>query len=201
MTDVNGDNIVITPVQVGMPCRCMCTYDVTTGLENLKPRVYHITVRGLTYGDISFDVDLSKDSIVEGIIPTGIRGRLLSLSPCKRETRELADSLRSLERTLTHIESADTLVSYEFSPETGVLTVTSYDLEINCCTTKGTEAVAQGDTITIRTIEGGDRCRCLCIFDVKSEVVNLEAKPYHLVVDGVEFDVDFSKDLTGVVTK
>lgn len=201
VTDVNGDNIVITPVQVGMPCKCMCTYDVTTGLENLKPRVYHITVRGSTYGDISFDVDLSKDSIVEGIISTGIRGRLLSLSPCKRETRELADSLRSLERTLTHIESADTLVSYEFSPETGVLTVTSYDLEINCCTTKGTEAVAQGDTITIRTIEGGDRCRCLCIYDVKSEVVNLEAKPYHLVVDGVEFDVDFSKDLTGVVTK
>ena len=201
VTDVNGDNIVITPVQVGMPCKCMCTYDVTTGLEDLKPRVYHITVRGSTYGDISFDVDLSKDSIVEGIISTGIRGRLLSLSPCKRETRELADSLRSLERTLTHIESADTLVSYEFSPETGVLTVVSYDLEINCCTTKGTEVVAQGDTITIRTVEGGDRCRCLCIFDVKSEVVNLEAKPYHLVVDGVEFDVDFSKDLTGVVTK
>lgn len=201
VTDVNGDNIVITPVQVGMPCKCMCTYDVTTGLENLKPRVYHITVRGTTYGDVSFDVDLTQDSIVEGIIPTGIRGRLLSLSPCKRETRELADSLRSLERTLTHIESADTLVSYEFSPETGVLTVVSYDLEINCCTTKGTDVVAQGDTITIRTVESGERCRCLCIYDVKSEVVNLEAKPYHLVVDGVEFDVDFSKDLTGVVTK
>ena len=201
VTDVNGDNIVITPVQVGMPCKCMCTYDVTTGLENLKPRVYHITVRGTTYGDVSFDVDLTQDSIVEGIIPTGIRGRLLSLSPCKREMRELADSLRSLERTLTHIESADTLVSYEFSPETGVLTVVSYDLEINCCTTKGTDVVAQGDTITIRTVESGERCRCLCIYDVKSEVVNLEAKPYHLVVDGVEFDVDFSKDLTGVVTK
>lgn len=202
VTDVNGDNIVITPVQVGMPCKCMCTYDVTTGLENLKPRVYHITVRGSTYGDISFDVDLSKDSIVSGIIPTGIRGRLLSLSPCKRERGDsLMDSLRSREPVLTHIESADTLVSYVFSPETGVLTVISHDLEINCCTTKGTEVVAQGDTITIRTVEGGDRCRCLCIYDVKSEVVNLEAKPYHLVVDGVEFDVDFSKDLTGVVTK
>lgn len=202
VTDVNGDNIVITPVPVGMPCKCMCTYDVTTGLEDLKPRVYHITVRGSTYGDISFDVDLSKDSIVSGIIPTGIRGRLLSLSPCKRERGDsLMDSLRSREPVLTHIESADTLVSYVFSPETGVLTVISHDLEINCCTTKGTEVVAQGDTITIRTVEGGDRCRCLCIYDVKSEVVNLEAKPYHLVVDGVEFDVDFSKDLTGVVTK
>jgi len=202
VTDVNGDNIVITPVQVGMPCKCMCTYDVTTGLEDLKPRVYHITVRGSTYGDISFDVDLSKDSIVSGIIPTGVRGRLLSLSPCKRERGDsLMDSLRSREPVLTHIESADTLVSYVFSPETGVLTVISHDLEINCCTTKGTEVVAQGDTITIRTVEGGDRCRCLCIYDVKSEVVNLEAKPYHLVVDGVEFDVDFSKDLTGVVTK
>lgn len=202
VTDVNGDNIVITPVPVGMPCKCMCTYDVTTGLEDLKPRVYHITVRGSTYGDISFDVDLSKDSIVSGIIPTGIRGRLLSLSPCKRERGDsLMDSLRSKEPVLTHIESADTLVSYVFSPETGVLTVISHDLEINCCTTKGTEVVAQGDTITIRTVEGGDRCRCLCIYDVKSEVVNLEAKPYHLVVDGVEFDVDFSKDLTGVVTK
>lgn len=202
VTDVNGDNIVITPFQVGMPCKCMCTYDVTTGLEDLKPRVYHITVRGSTYGDISFDVDLSKDSIVSGIIPTGVRGRLLSLSPCKRERGDsLMDSLRSREPVLTHIESADTLVSYVFSPETGVLTVISHDLEINCCTTKGTEVVAQGDTITIRTVEGGDRCRCLCIYDVKSEVVNLEAKPYHLVVDGVEFDVDFSKDLTGVVTK
>lgn len=202
VTDINGDNIVITPVQVGMPCKCMCTYDVTTGLEDLKPRVYHITVRGSTYGDISFDVDLSKDSIVSGIIPTGIRGRLLSLSPCKRERGDsLMDSLRSRGPVLTHIESADTLVSYVFSPETGVLTVISHDLEINCCTTKGTDVVAQGDTITIRTVEGGDRCRCLCIYDVKSEVVNLEAKPYHLVVDGVEFDVDFSKDLTGVVTK
>lgn len=204
VTDVRGDNIVITPVQVGMPCKCMCTYDVTTGLENLMSRVYHITVRGTTYGDVSFDVDLTQDSIVEGIIPIGIRGRFLSMSPCKNETRDSRSDSLPLSKeyvVLPHIESADTLVFYEFSPETGVLTVVSYDLEINCCTTKGTDVVAQGDTITIRTVESGERCRCLCIYDVKSEVVNLEAKPYHLVVDGVEFDVDFSKDLTGFVTR
>ena len=171
-------------------------------MENLGRKVYHFSIPRASE-TIEFDVDLTRDTIVEGAILNVVRGFFARSSECKKQRDQLSEEEMpesSPEKVYPNRpETLDTLVYYRYFD--GQVYIESYGLELNCCTDKGSEVVAQGDTIIVNATESGERCRCLCIFDISTNVLGVSEKKYHFIVDGVEFDVDFSKDLTGFVTR
>lgn len=202
ITKVKDSVVYITPVEIGNPCRCICQYNITTIVENLGRKVYHFSIPRASE-TIEFDVDLTRDTIVEGAILNVIRGVFNLSSECKKQRDQLSEEempVTSSEKVYPNRpETLDTLVYYQYFD--GQVFIESYGLELNCCTDKGSEVVAQGDTIIVNATESGERCRCLCIFDISTNVLGVSKKKYHFIVDGVEFDVDFSKDLSGFVTR
>ena len=199
---VKNDTISIVATEMaedGMWCKCTCSYDISSKLIDLRAQKYHFIVDGT-----EFDVDLSQDSILSGIIPNGPRGMFVKNSPCKNEERAVYDPSDSTEvpdnKIVRFITEGDTIASYQYDPTTKECIITSFNLLLNCCSVKGSEVTINGDSITIKTTESGDEwCRCECTFDIITKVINLEPQKYHFNVDGKEFDVNFAEKENDVI--
>ncbi|MBP5455788.1 MAG: hypothetical protein J6Y37_04765 [Paludibacteraceae bacterium] len=201
---VSNDTIVIRTVenlQRGddgelLMCDCICTFDITTQLAGLEKKWYHFFVDGT-----EFSVDLSagshelSDTIRGGMVYKGPRGFFAKSSPCKGSV-DGADDWESEEESIyppTRAMFTDTLVSYWYDPQTKELTIVSYNQKKHCCAVIGSTVSMNQDTISVTTIEGGDICRCWCLYDVTTKIIVSEPGSFHFNVDGIEFDLAFGE--------
>lgn len=176
-----------------LACDCICPYDITTQLENLKRKLYTFVVDRTT-----FSVDLREDIVEEGVIYKGTRGMFVKNSPCKNEQLNGSKGIEE-EETIqpTRFEKSDTLVSYFFNPSDREGIIVSHNMMLNCCSEKGSKINVQNDTITIVSTEkslDGKWCKCTCTYDITSKLMDLMPQKYHFIVDGTEFDVDLRQD-------
>ncbi len=206
----------------GEECDCMCEYDITTEIRKLKPQQYTFIVDGTIF---KVDLDIPQTCCTEGeagftgAILDGTRGLFDKSSGCMNgyymdineggpvedinEGGPVEESSRTSPKQdyPERIETADTLISYQYDPETGELTVVSYGLMLNCCTDKFSETWVQKDIITINATESGERCRCTCTFDITTKVIKVKAQKYLLFVDGYNFEIDLSQNTEGVLRR
>lgn len=195
---VSGDTIFVNSYEIFMSeemCDCVCPYDISTTIENLKPKKYIFIVDGT-----EFNIDLGKDTMLSNTIYDFERGLFVKNSPCKdNEELELTPA------TPEQQEGSDTLVSYQFDPTMGTGLIVSHNRQLNCCSEKGSQTTIEGSNVTITTTEGGDRwCQCTCSFDITTKLTGIRFnKKYTFNVDGTEFDVKFDGDapVSGVITK
>ena len=203
---VSGDTIFVNSYEIFMSeemCDCVCPYDISTTIENLKPKKYIFIVDGT-----EFKIDLEKDTVLSNTIYDFERGLFVKNSPCKNE--ELSGDKEDFEpeptpTTPERLEGSDTLVSYQFDPTTGTGLIVSHNLQLNCCSEKGSQTTIDASDITITTTEEGDEwCKCTCTYDITTKVMGLHLnKKYTFNVDGTKFDVKFDGEtpVSGVVTK
>ena len=203
---VSGDTIFVNSYEIFMSeemCDCVCPYDISTTIENLKPKKYIFIVDGT-----EFKIDLEKDTVLSNTIYDFERGLFVKNSPCKNE--ELSGDKEYFEpeptpTTPERLEGSDTLVSYQFDPTTGTGLIVSHNLQLNCCSEKGSQTTIDASDITITTTEGGDEwCKCTCTYDITTKVMGLHLnKKYTFNVDGTKFDVKFDGEtpISGVITK
>lgn len=204
---VSGDTVFVNSHEIFTSeeevCDCVCPYDISTTIENLKPKKYIFIVDGT-----EFKIDLEKDTVLSNTIYDFERGLFVKNSPCKNE--ELSGDKEDFEpeptpTTPERLEGSDTLVSYQFDPTTGTGLIVSHNLQLNCCTEKGSQTTIDASDITITTTEEGDEwCKCTCTYDITTKVMGLHLnKKYTFNVDGTKFDVKFDGEtpVSGVVTK
>ena len=203
---VSGDTIFVNSYEIFMSeemCDCVCPYDISTTIENLKPKKYIFIVDGT-----EFKIDLEKDTVLSNTIYDFERGLFVKNSPCKNE--ELSGDKEDFEpeptpTTPERLEGSDTLVSYQFDPMAGTGLIVSHNLQLNCCSEKGSQTTIDASDITITTTEEGDEwCKCTCTYDITTKVMGLHLnKTYTFNVDGTKFDVKFDGEtpISGVVTK
>lgn len=203
---VSGDTIFVNSYEIFMSeemCDCVCPYDISTTIENLKPKKYIFIVDGT-----EFKIDLEKDTVLSNTIYDFERGLFVKNSPCKNE--ELSGDKEDFEpeptpTTPERLEGSDTLVSYQFDPMAGTGLIVSHNLQLNCCSEKGSQTTIDASDITITTTEEGDEwCKCTCTYDITTKVMGLHLnKKYTFNVDGTKFDVKFDGEtpISGVVTK
>lgn len=195
---VSGDTIFVNSYEIFMSeemCDCVCPYDISTTIENLKPKKYIFIVDGT-----EFKIDLEKDTVLSNTIYDFERGLFVKNSPCK-DNEELEPTPATPEQQ----EGSDTLVSYQFDPTTGTGLIVSHSRSLNCCSEKGSKTTIDASNITITTTQSGDVwCQCDCMFDITTKVMGLHLnKKYTFNVDGTKFDVKFDGDapVSGFVTK
>ncbi len=195
---VSGDTIFVNSYEIFMSedmCDCVCPYDISTTIENLKPKKYIFIVDGT-----EFKIDLEKDTVLSNTIYDFERGLFVKNSPCK-DNEELEPTPATPEQQ----EGSDTLVSYQFDPTTGTGLIVSHNRQLNCCSKKGSQTTIEGSNVTITTTEGGDQwCQCICSFDITTKLTGIRFnKKYTFNVDGTKFDVKFDGDapVSGFVTK
>ncbi|MBO4529997.1 MAG: hypothetical protein J5767_05105 [Paludibacteraceae bacterium] len=202
---IQNDTIIIKTIdKADVACKCMCTFDVTTKLYGLQPRKYHFIVDGT-----EFDMDYSPISaiIYKGVIMNEPNGVFVKSSPCKKESSDLEEDKEpnptrgGLMYAGSRSESADTLVSYKYDPKTGECVIVSYDVNLTCCGEVGSSTKYEKEAIVIKGYQTGDICRCQCVYDITTKVQGLKKQKYRFVVDGDEFEVDFSQETEGVVTR
>ena len=193
---VSGDTVFVNSHEIFTSeeevCDCVCPYDISTTIENLKPKKYIFIVDGT-----EFKIDLEKDTVLNNTIYDFERGLFVKNSPCKNKEGVIED--------IELLKEGDTLVSYQFDPTTGTGLIVSHNLQLNCCTEKGSQTTIDASDITITTTEEGDEwCRCTCTYDITTKVMGLHLnKKYTFNVDGTKFDVEFDGEtpVSGVVTK
>lgn len=188
---INNDTVVINSYELpdSVMCDCICPYDVTTSLNEVKPQLYHFIVDGT-----EFDVDFSQNPsgfVKKDPIPVG---RFFAKSECQKEFEEKTE-LRNVMRG----EFSDTLASYTYDPATNELYVVSYNQELNCCSEVNTETTFSDGSFTIKTTEENANCRCYCFFNVTTKITDVKEQKYHIDVDDVWFDVDLSQQTSGVI--
>ncbi len=201
---IQNDTIIINTIdKADMACKCMCTFDVTTKLYGLQPQKYHFIVDGT-----EFDMDYSPISaiIYRGAIMNGPRGVFVKNSPCKKESSDVEEDkepnpTRGGLYVGSRSENADTLVAYKYDPMTRECVIISYDVNLTCCGEVGSSTTVEENTIVIKGYQTGDICRCQCVYDITTKVQGLEMQQYRFVVDGDEFEVDFSQVTEGVITR
>ena len=201
---VSGDTVFVNSYEIYTSeemCDCECPYDISTTIENLKPKKYIFIVDGT-----EFKIDLENDTVLNNTIYDFERGLFVKNSPCKNVVGDEEEFIEEpTPTTPEHIEGSDTLVSYQFDPTTGTGLIVSHNLQLNCCTKKGSQTTIDASDITITTTQSGDLwCQCDCMFDITTKVMGLHLnKKYTFNVDGTKFDVKFDGDapVSGVVTK
>lgn len=103
-----------------------------------------------------------------------IVGQLVSHSDCKSS------------KSLTDNETTpDTLscINYTYDGSGKILSLEHINAGFNCCPGKITCSFSEnGDTIIITEREESSLCNCNCLFDLKIELVNIEAKSYIIKV-------------------
>lgn len=184
-TSVYGDNITIKTTEKNPDCRCLCLFDVTTKLSAVGEQTYHFDVDGT-----SFDVDFSKQK--EGVVmrDTVSKVFMTDQGECKIDT--FADSISVL---------SDTLISYYYDPYKWQLHVISYNQAHNCCGRIIPEITVDGNSIKVKTTVGDLLCDCNCLIDDSFIITEIKEKAYHFEVNGVSFDLDLSKNLSGEILK
>lgn len=188
----HGDSIVLEAVESDPGCRCRCLYDVKSLVTNIRGRKYHLVVDG-----VAFDADFSNQIwgvVLRDSVPTGT---FVKSSPCKGNGGATEDESEALLKSGT----ADTLVSYSYNPRTQEVLIVSYDQELNCCAHISSETSLENGNIVVKTTQEGGICKCLCVYDVTTKISAVKQQPYHFEVDGVAFDVDFSKEQRGIIMK
>ena len=188
-TSVYGDNITIKTTEKNPDCRCLCLFDVTTKLSAVGEQTYHFDVDGT-----SFDVDFSKQK--EGVVmrDTVSKVFMTDQGECKIKLCEdtFADSISVL---------SDTLISYYYDPYKWQLHVISYNQAHNCCGRIIPEITVDGNSIKVKTTVGDLLCDCNCLIDDSFIITEIKEKAYHFEVNGVSFDLDLSKNLSGEILK
>lgn len=99
-------------------------------------------------------------------------------------------------------EIEDTLVTYEFDLAAGEGTITSKNVELNCCPTNLssiTKLTSTGIEINAYEAYSEISCDCVCPYDIETKITGISAREYHFIVDGTAFDVDLSKETKGFV--
>lgn len=192
---VSGDTIFVNSYEIFMSeemCDCVCPYDISTTIENLKPKKYIFIVDGT-----EFKIDLEKDTVLNNTIYDFERGLFVKNSPCKNKEGVIED--------IELLKEGDTLVSYQFDPMAGTGLIISHYRSLNCCSEKGSKTTIDASNITITTTQSGDVwCQCDCMFDITTKVMGLHLnKKYTFNVDGTKFDVKFDGEtpISGVITK
>ena len=192
---VSGDTVFANSYETTMGkemCDCECPYDISTTIENLKPKKYIFIVDGT-----EFKIDLEKDTVLNNTIYAFERGLFVKNSPCKNKEGVIED--------IELLKEGDTLVSYQFDPMAGTGLIVSHYRSLNCCSEKGSKTTIDASNITITTTQSGDVwCQCDCMFDITTKVMGLHLnKKYTFNVDGTKFDIEFDGDapVSGVVTK
>jgi len=103
-----------------------------------------------------------------------IEGQLVSHSDCK-SSKTLA----------IYAETPDTLscMNYTYDGPGKILSLEHINAGFNCCPNEITCSFSEnGDTIIISEREESSLCNCNCLFDLKIELVNIEAKSYIIKV-------------------
>ena len=201
---VSGDTVFVNSYEIYTSeemCDCECPYDISTSIENLKPKKYIFIVDGT-----EFKIDLENDTVLNNTIYDFERGLFVKNSPCKNVVGDEEEFIEEpTPTTPEHIEEGDTLVSYQFDPMAGTGLIISHYRSLNCCSEKGSKTTIDASNITITTTQSGDHwCQCDCMFDITTKVMGLHLnKKYTFNVDGTKFDIEFDGDapVSGVVTK
>lgn len=137
-------------------------------------------------------------SIMDHTANKTAEGQLIQATGCKEQP---------VSKTNQTMNKTDDIIQYEFN--NGILTIDHINTAFNCCPdTVGGHIFVEGDTITIleyEILENGG-CRCLCLYDLKFEIQNVQPTKIYLkvfqplVAEGEEvhdFILDLSKTPSG----
>ena len=138
----------IVEYDVGQPCDCMCTFDLTTTIIDLQPGTYTVQV----WGELG---QFYGKCLVE--IPSG--PRLSGVDPKRNSVAALNDSIVAV-------------------MQDDILLVTHYHAFYNCCFEIDVDFYQDGSILNFIELPGGDPCRCMCYFDITSGVVGLTPGAY-----------------------
>lgn len=120
-------------------------------------------------------------------------GELISLSSCKYDKFTLA-------------ENDETCIEYNYNAEDKILNLKHINTAFNCCPDKlYCDISIKNDTVIIEESERKQGCLCLCLYDIESEVYNIEAKSYILKFiepylgdqEELVFEIDLSFNISG----
>lgn len=145
----------IVEYDVGQPCDCMCTFDLTTHIVSLRPGTYTVQVwseLGQFFGKCV--VDISSGPNLTGV----------TQSECQSYPKR--SSIAALRDSIVAAFREDTLF------------VTHFNAFYNCCFEIDMNFHQDGSLLNFIELPTGDPCRCMCYFDITSTVVGLVPGTY-----------------------
>lgn len=195
--EIEGSNIVITPDEGedGIPCRCLCLYDLVYEIEGIAPEEYTITVveeylaEGAEILAVTVDLSLEPQGswcVQRGTYPWGVEyrgtgpaGTVSSPGVCKELATESEFPPPNDDPALTCVYGW-----YRHDGTTGgTLTLSHTNAAFNCCVDAidadfffGTGVIE----ITEREVPEGGYCDCVCLYDVRYTLYNIEPGEYTL---------------------
>jgi hypothetical protein len=135
-------------------CDCLCNFDLQTLIQNLSSGVFTLSV----YNSIGL--------YMGGGIATVPSGFTSQQSECKSENRQKS-----------------------FSPDSIIIQITGNDLKIthqdayyNCCFTIKPEVLIESSDIKVYEKETGEPCKCMCYFDLVTNIYDLPSGTYTISV-------------------
>lgn len=165
----------IVEYDVGQPCDCMCTFDLTTHIVGLRPGTYTVQVWS-EFGQFHGKCTMT--------IPEAARLGGYSQSECLAYPK--AATIESLQDSIGALLRDDTLF------------VTHFDAYYNCCFRITVELDQSGDTLNLFEAPTGDPCRCMCFFDIVSTVTGLTPGYYVIRVWNEDQTVLFGETMAAV---
>jgi hypothetical protein len=107
------------------------------------------------------------------------------VSGCNGSTSGTVTPEKTDEPPLASPEAAEDCFEYLYD-DSGILQITHSNLPLNCCPgTIAVDIVIEGDSITIREMEGPDSqpCDCFCLYDVIIEISGLTPGTFTIIFD------------------
>ena len=186
---INGDTISIVENESEYGCKCLCLFDLAYRIEDLAPGIYTISITELYLeeGDqpVEFTVDLENQQSGKecfdrdhypwnnGYYSEEPQGFLTDYTGCKTVVTDISDT-----------EVPPCLGCAECFYSDNILYINHINAGFNCCPEEiVSEIHIEGDTIRIREWETEGLCDCLCLFDLKYEIRNIEPGTYTVVFD------------------
>ncbi|MCD4794423.1 MAG: hypothetical protein K8R54_14395 [Bacteroidales bacterium] len=120
-------------------------------------------------------------------------GKLVSHTLCKNEKNIVFDT-------------GESCIEYSYDAERKVLNLKHINTAFNCCPDKLYCKISiNNDTIIIEEFERKQECDCICLYDIETEVYNIEAKTYVLKFiepylgdqEELVFEIDLSFNISG----
>ena len=120
-------------------------------------------------------------------------GKLVTHTLCKDEKNSAFDT-------------GESCVEYSYDDESNILNLKHINTAFNCCPDRlYCDISINNDTIIIEEFERKQECNCVCLYDIESEVYNIEAKTYILKFiepylgnqEELVFEIDLSFNISG----
>ncbi len=120
-------------------------------------------------------------------------GKLVTHTLCKDEKSILYDT-------------GESCVEYSYDAESKILSLKHINTTFNCCPDRlYCDISLNNDTVIIEEYERKQDCNCICLYDIESEVYNIEPQTYILKFiepylgnqEELVFEIDLSFNISG----